>query len=1032
MRPSKSQKPGLIQRKKNDSSFFNNRNTAFFDSGSKTSHNPSFFSENSSIPGEVLQAPPVQARLKIGKPNDRYEKEADQVADHVVRKIQRQSLDTRQIHLGSRPGNSLPKVQAKADEEELQRMEEAQQRLDQSLQKKPIFESNADPDEEKAIQKKSSDSGHEAEPGLTQKLSQSKGRGQPLPPHIQSNMESHIGADFNNVRVHNDSNAVQMSQQLNAKAFTHGSDIYFNRGQYNTTNTSGNHLLAHELTHTVQQGASKRIAPKLNGNISSTSPSLQRGWLDDAANWVKKKIQSGLNWAAERLIPGYTLLNVILGKNLITDKPVARSGVNLIEGFLDLTPVIGKILFNELKETKSLGKAGVWVEKQISRFGINFNVIASKLKAMWDDMSVWRGMDYNVGVFKRYFGGLIGRIVAFASVVAEKVKELRFKGALLLVGATKLVEAIERDPKALKRIIDNPKLILKNFMLAIKTGFTQFKDKFFTHFKNALLGWLFGKAAEMGVQMPKKFDIPGLFHLIAQLMGITYPQIRAMVVKEIGPKGEMIVSKMEASVQFVKDLVTKGPIALWEKVQDYLSNLKEMFFGAITKLVLGEIVKVAVTKLVMMLNPAGAIVQLVMTLYRVIKFFIDWWQTIKDVASGIINSITMVALGKIKGASNFVENILAKGMKLVIAFLANIFGLGGIVKKVRDLILKISKPVRDAIRKVVAWLVKKGKSMFGKLVKGGKALGKKVKGAVLKFLGVKQKFTTNTGESHSVYYSKKAGGIKLIVSSTPRSISDFLDFYVNEYSIKPGDKKMKIVTDIRGMIKNEVNPALKKLKKAESTNKTAQVNKIQQDLLNLNVQISGKLKSLMSGNSDVGTIIDSYKLEGLTGTYSSMPKPTSDILTADHQPQAAILVWAASQSYFPKSSNMAKRADNRADKGFAINLYETRHISGRTFGTKGDKTKTSFIDKAKKQTKGKNNQEKRNIVVNLIKAELYKDVSAMEKIARKNKNHKTWNDIKQLNISQKEKDALISLIRTNILKGEAQMKNQDLESLKKP
>jgi len=1032
MRTTKFRKTSTIQRKKNEPSFFNDHSTAFFKPTEHSIQAKSFFSSGNNHSFNGSTALPLQTKLKIGKPNGKYEKEADQVADNVVRKIQKSPATNHSKQSSGAGPLTIQRTENQNDqEEELQKKEDDHNIEGVEIQKKPIFESNADPVEEQEVQRVSSGNETHVNTDLVQKLNQSKGKGESLNPEVQGKMESNIGADFNNVRIHTDDRAAEMSQQLNAKAFTQGSDIYFNKGQYDANKQSGKHLLAHELTHTVQQGASAKIARKLNSSISSTNISVQRGWLGDAANWVKEKIQNGLNWAAERLIPGYTLLNVILGKNLITDKKVARSGVNLIEGFMDLTPVIGKILFNELKETKSLTKAGQWVEKQISRFGINFDDIAIRLKSMWDDMSGWRGIDYNVGVFKRYFGKQIGKIVAFAVVVEQKVKELRFKGALLLVGANKLVEAIEKDPKALKRMINKPKLILKNFMLAIKKGFTQFKDKFFFHFKNALLGWLFGKAAELGVQMPKKFDIPGLFHLIAQLMGITYRQIRAMVVKEIGPKGEMIVSKMEASVEFVKKLVTKGPIALWDKVKEFLSNLKEMFFSAITKLVLGEIVKTAVVKLVSMLNPAGAIVQLVLTLYRVIKFFIDWWQTIKEVASGIINSITMVALGKFKGAANFVEGLLAKGMKLVIAFLANIFGLGGIVKKVRELILRISKPVRDAIRKVVAWIVKKGKKMFGKLIKGGKALGKKVKDKVFKFLGIKQKFTTNTGESHAVYYSKKADGIKLIVSSTPRTISEFLDFYVNEYQIKSGDKKMKIVTAIRAMIKSDVKQTLAKLKAAEKNNKAAQITTNQRKLLNLNVQISEKLKSLMSSNSDVGLIIDSYKLEGLTGTYSSMPKPSNDILTADHQPQAAILVWAANQTYFPNNSNMYKRADKRANKGFAINLYEARHIAGRTFGTKGDKTKNSFIDKAKNRTKGKKNQEKRNIIVNLIKLELDKDVSAMEKIARKNNKDKTWNDIKQLNLSQKEKDKLINTIRSNILKGESQLKSQDLESLKK-
>ena len=85
-----------------------------------------------------------------------------------------------------------------------------------------------------------------------------------------------MGADFSNVRIHDDSNAAQMSKDLNAQAFTHGNDIYFNSGKYDTSSSAGQHLLAHELTHTVQQG--KSFAGSSNDSIdkSDDSPSIQR------------------------------------------------------------------------------------------------------------------------------------------------------------------------------------------------------------------------------------------------------------------------------------------------------------------------------------------------------------------------------------------------------------------------------------------------------------------------------------------------------------------------------------------------------------------------------------------------------------------------------------------------------------------------------------------------------------------------------------------------------------------------------------
>ncbi|MEO5592587.1 MAG: DUF4157 domain-containing protein, partial [Chitinophagaceae bacterium] len=92
-------------------------------------------------------------------------------------------------------------------------------------------------------------------PSIENRLSSSNGNGSALPDPVRANMESSIGADFSGVKIHTDSSAVQLSKDLSAQAFTNGSDIYFNTGKYNTESRDGQHLLAHELTHTVQQQA---------------------------------------------------------------------------------------------------------------------------------------------------------------------------------------------------------------------------------------------------------------------------------------------------------------------------------------------------------------------------------------------------------------------------------------------------------------------------------------------------------------------------------------------------------------------------------------------------------------------------------------------------------------------------------------------------------------------------------------------------------------------------------------------------------
>lgn len=228
----------------------------------------------------------IQAKLSVGQPNDKYEQEADAMADKVVQRLS--------SNAGVSEGNASNDIQAKPlaaaitplvqrkcsvceEKEKLQRKEEDNEPLAGDLQKKPIFESNteAPPDDEKNVQRRCAACEHEEEKGLQKKsdssapqpasmsveaaLSSSKGSGSPLPESTRSEMESSFGSDFSQVRIHSGSSAVQMSNDLNAQAFTHGNDIYFNSGKYDTESAQGKHLLAHELTHTVQQGGSQSL-----------------------------------------------------------------------------------------------------------------------------------------------------------------------------------------------------------------------------------------------------------------------------------------------------------------------------------------------------------------------------------------------------------------------------------------------------------------------------------------------------------------------------------------------------------------------------------------------------------------------------------------------------------------------------------------------------------------------------------------------------------------------------------------------------
>jgi len=95
--------------------------------------------------------------------------------------------------------------------------------------------------------------GGRVHPHVTAQIAAQRGNGSRLDPGIQDRMSASLGDSFSDVRVHTDSLAHSLARSVQARAFTTGADIYFASGEYSPRSSAGQQLLAHELTHVVQQ-----------------------------------------------------------------------------------------------------------------------------------------------------------------------------------------------------------------------------------------------------------------------------------------------------------------------------------------------------------------------------------------------------------------------------------------------------------------------------------------------------------------------------------------------------------------------------------------------------------------------------------------------------------------------------------------------------------------------------------------------------------------------------------------------------------
>jgi hypothetical protein len=216
-----------------------------------------------------------QAKLSIGQPNDKFEKEADSVADKVVSKkdgepaIQRQDI------------TSIQRLATPMEDENFSTTDQRMKR-DRELREKP------------EVQQKSDHCGV-ASDTVTRGIDNSRGKGDQLPGATLAEMGSSFGTDFSNVNIHTGADAIAMNKELGAQAFTHGNDIYFNSGKFNPGSSTGKHLLAHELTHVVQQEGSIQRKEPASGHQEASTPRLTAvpaGMLNDGYGEMTTEI----NW----------------------------------------------------------------------------------------------------------------------------------------------------------------------------------------------------------------------------------------------------------------------------------------------------------------------------------------------------------------------------------------------------------------------------------------------------------------------------------------------------------------------------------------------------------------------------------------------------------------------------------------------------------------------------------------------------------------------------------------------------------------
>ena len=276
-----------------------------------------------------------------------------------------------------------------------------------------------------------------------------------------------------------------------------------------------------------------------------------KGLVEGIWKFVREAILKPIAKLAEGTA-GWDLLIAVMGKNPITGEPVPRTPETLIGGFMKL--IHEEEIWENLKKANAVPRAFAWFQGVLSGL-LGFvaqipDLFIKALKSLeWSDiLDLPGGFMKIIGVFGKFLGNFItwagGKIWDLLQIIFEVV-------------APVVMPYLKKVGAAFKKILKDPIGFVRHLVESAKLGLSNFSDRFGAHLKAGLIDWLTGSLP--GVYIPKEMSLPEMGKFAMSVLGITWAQIRAKIVKALGPNGEKIMTGLETAFDVVVALIQGGP-----------------------------------------------------------------------------------------------------------------------------------------------------------------------------------------------------------------------------------------------------------------------------------------------------------------------------------------------------------------------------------------------------------------------------------------------------------------------------------------
>lgn len=458
--------------------------------------------------------------------------------------------------------------------------------------------------------------------------------------------------------------------------------------------------------------------------LASVKSNAILGALSGAIDWLGAKMQALGDWVG----------NGVRGLFDTAGQAVAKLS-GFVEPVLGVLQKLASVIGNVVKQLPGLVMGPVWalipacIKDPIKDFIIQhilseIPIISTfvKLPDIWGKIQKLV-LDFLAAVFVN--GDLSGAAMMVVRFVLEAAG----------VDVKLVLQVFAKAISSLDDIMMHPGNFVRNIGSAIVAGFQQFWKNIGHNLFMGVQSWLLASLAPLGVTPMPDISLGSIFRFVMQVLGLSLQKLRARLEKAVGAKTMGVVDKVANIVSQAWDwlslLWNKGPAAVWEEIKSHLADLGTAVMSGIAAWIGGDLIKIGIEKLAKLSNPAGAIIELIQTIYKTISFVVTKMNRILAMANAVLDSIGNIVKGNIGPAAGAVEKALVGAIGTVLAFLADWLGVSDPGVKLKGVVEKVQAKVEAGID----WLIAKALTFVKKLLgkddkKDGKAKNPKWDAAV--------------------------------------------------------------------------------------------------------------------------------------------------------------------------------------------------------------------------------------------------------------------------------------------------------------